>query len=178
MLRRRPARRILSICIAGGNVASKTEEHISRLLHEILANLPNGASVADSVQFRDVLSGLEYFLPAVIKDRHPEWKYESLDGILPLVARKTGQGEVEIFGECILISDQTLTPLHLRLQVSETGDEVSWLELRLGQLGEHGMVREPYQSPTTAAKRVYSLSDGKADTIEWVYKVTFGVRRL
>jgi hypothetical protein len=99
----------------------------------------------------------------------------SLDGIYPVLARKTGEGEMELFGQCILISDQTLTPLHLRLQVGPTEDEVSWLECRLGERGERGMVRTPYESQDRAFKRLYAL-EGKADAIDWVYKVTFGRR--
>ena len=90
-----------------------------------------------------MLSGLEFFIPQVLAEIHPEWKHESLDGFYPVVARKTGEGEAEIFGLCILISDQTTTPFHLRLQSSPSSDEVSWLECRLGEAGEHGMVRTP-----------------------------------
>ena len=122
------------------------------------------------------MSGLEFFLPQqVLSEIYPEWNHESLDGILPLVARKTGDGEADIFGLCIIISDQSLTPLHVRLQVAASTDEVSWLESRLGEQGKHGMVRTPYESSSAVAKRLYAL-DGKADLIDWVYKVTFGHR--
>ena len=158
-------------------MASRAEESISRSLRAILADLPNGACIGDSEQFEEVLSGLEFFLPhQVLSEVYPEWGGESLDGILPLVARKTGDGEAEILGLCILISDQTLTPLHVRLQVAVYTDEVSWLECKLGERGKHGMVRTPYESSSAVAKRLYAL-DGKADQIDWVYKVTFGKRR-
>jgi hypothetical protein len=61
----------------------------------------------------------------------------------------------------------------MRLQLSPTIDEVSWLELRLGERGRHGMVRTSYPSEGTIHKRLHALNR-KADTIEWVYKVTFG----
>jgi hypothetical protein len=158
-------------------MTSALEQSISRSLRAILADLPDNASIGDSEQFREVLSGLEFFLPhQVLNEIYPEWNHESLDGILPLVARKTGNGEAEIFGLCIIISDQTLTPFHVRLQVAAFGDEVSWLECRLGERGKQGMVRTPYESSSAAAKRLYAL-DGKADLIDWVYKVTFGHRR-
>ncbi len=155
-------------------MASRAELSVSRSLRAVLVDLPNGASISDSEQFREVLCGLEYFLPEVLGEIHPEWHRESLDGIIPLVARKTRAGEAEIFGLCIIISDQTLTPLHVHLQVAASADEISWLECRLGERGEQGMVRTPYES---LSKRLYAL-EGKADQIEWVYKVTFGHRRL
>jgi hypothetical protein len=156
-------------------MASRAEEVISRSLRAILADLPNSASIGESEQFREVLSALELFLPQVLNEIYPEWNHESLDGILPLMAWKTGDREADIFGLCIIISDQSLTPLHVRLQVDASTDEVSWLECRLGERGKHGMVRTPYSS-SAVAKRLHGL-DGKADQIDWVYKVTFGKRR-
>jgi hypothetical protein len=159
-------------------MVSRAEESISRSLRAVLADLPDGAGIGDSEPFRAVLSGLEFFLPhQVLREIYPEWDHESLDGIMPLLARKTGQGEAEIFGLCILISDQTVTPIHVRFQVAASIDEVSWLECRLGERGKHGMVRMPYDSSSKMAKRLYALN-GKQDQIDWVYKVTFGQRRL
>jgi hypothetical protein len=158
-------------------MASRAEESISRSLRAILADLPEGVSIGDSEQFREGLSSLALFLPdQVLSQIYTDWNHESLDGILPLLARKTGEGEAEIFGLCILISDQTLTPLHVRLQVAASTNEVSWLECRLGERGRHGMVRTPYESASAVSKRLYAL-DGKAELIDWVYKVTFGHRR-
>jgi hypothetical protein len=95
---------------------------------------------------------------------------------LPMVARKTADGEVEILGLCIIVSDQTVTPLHVRLQVTASTDAISWLECRLGERGKQGMVRMPYDSWTVMAKRLYAL-DGKHNLVDWLYKATFGHRR-
>jgi hypothetical protein len=158
-------------------MASRAEQKISRSLRAILADLPSGASFADSEQLPDVLTGLEYFLPVVLGEIHQEWKQEGLDGVLPLAARKTGDGEAEIFGLCIILSDQTLAPLHLHLQIADFDEEISWLECRLGERGQHGMMRTPYCELTAMKKRLHTL-EGRADLIDWVYKVTFGQRRL
>jgi hypothetical protein len=158
-------------------MAPRTEQFLSRTLRPVLANLPVGANIVESKQFREVLSGIEYFLPEVLGEIYPEWTQESLDGVIPLVARKTNDAEAEIFGLCIIISDQTVTPLDLRLQVAVANDEISWLECRLGERGEHGMVRTRYDSLNAAAKRLHAL-EWKADLIDWVYKVTFGEKRF
>lgn len=158
-------------------MVSRAEETVGRLLRAILADLPDGADIDDSEQFRAVLFGLESFLPhEVLMEIYPEWDRESLDGIMPMLARKTGEDEAEIFGLCILISDRTVTPLHVRLQAAASTDEVSWLECRLGERGNHGMVRVPYGSLGTIVKRLHAL-DCRPDQIDWVYKATFGHRR-
>ena len=157
-------------------MASRAEQSVSRSLRAILADLPSGGSFADSEQLQGVLGGLEFFLPEVLREIYPEWDRESLDGFFLQLARKTGEGEAEIFGLCILISDQTLTPIHLNLQVSASGEEISWLECRLGEKGEHGMVRTPWSSSSAASRRLHAL-EGRAEAIEWVYKATFGDRR-
>lgn len=156
---------------------SSIEQNICRSLRTVLAGLLHGASINDSEHFREILSGLEFFLPhQVLNEVYCEWDHESLDGIIPMLARKTGEGEAEILGLCILISDQTLTPVHIRLQIAASTDEVSWLECRLGERGKTGMVRVPCDSHEALAKRIYAL-DRKQDRIDWVYKVTFGERR-
>jgi hypothetical protein len=156
---------------------AKAELIASRCLRAILAGIPTGATIGDSPEFRHALTGLEWFLPGVLAEIHPEWTGESLDGIFAHVSHKTGEGEAEIFGLCCLMSDQTLTPIHIHLQLSPTTDEVSWLELRLGEKGKTGMVRSPYPASGSLHNRLYGLSR-RVKTIEWAYKVTFGHRSL
>ena len=161
-------------------MASRAEQNVSRALRAILADLPTGADVLDSEQFRYVQSGLESFVPEVLREIHAEWHNESLDGFYPVVARKTETAEIEMVGLCILISDQTLTPIYLRFQIAPSADEVSWFECHLGERGKNGIVRMPYGSLDKALHREYErlyLLDGQDDTIDWVYKVTFGIHR-
>src|SRR5215218_4706872 len=122
-------------------MASRAEQVLSRALRSALADLPDGAGVPDSEPYRDALTALEYYIPEVLGELHREWRFGGLDGVIPVVARKAGAGEVELLGLCVLMDDQTLTPLHLRLRVSLIGDAVAWLECRLGEAGAGGMVR-------------------------------------
>ena len=94
-------------------MASRAEERISRSLRKALALLPEGAELPDSPEFSDVLLGLEYFIPPILAAIYPEWKHEGLDGFLPLVARKNGNLSAMIYGLCILIIDQTTTPINV-----------------------------------------------------------------
>jgi hypothetical protein len=158
-------------------MGSVAEQKLCRSLQAILADLPDRATIPDSEQFREVLVCLQYFIPVILAEVHREWRFQGLDDVLPVMARKTVEGEVEILGLCCFVSDQTLTPFHLRLQVAVSAEDVSWLECRLGERGPQGMVRMPFHSLNAARKRLYLLTD-KASLIDWVYQVTFGHRRI
>jgi len=157
-------------------MTSKAEQHLSRYLRAVLMNRPVGASIPDCELSNEALRGLEHFLSEVLGEIYPEWQSESLDTIYPTMSRKTSEWEVEIFGLCIIVSDQTLAPLHVCLQIAPANNEVSWLECRLGKRGKDGMVRTPYEFLSKMRTRLYLL-DGNADQIDWAYKATFGERR-
>lgn len=150
-------------------MASQVENTVARSLRAVLAALPDGANIDDSDEFQTLLSGLEYFLPAVLGEVHQEWKGQGLDGFLFGLKRKMGPGEAEFFGMCIFISDQTLTPIHLRLRVAAASDEVEWLECSVGKPGDGkgGMMRVPYNSTKGGLLCT-------PDSIPWVYRVGFG----
>jgi hypothetical protein len=97
---------------------------------------------------------------------------------MPTSATKLGDCDAEIFGLCILISDQTLAPFHLRLQVDSQSDVINWLECRLGEESSEGMRRVPYDSPDNLYKKLHSMAFAEnVDLIDWTYKVTFGNRQ-
>ena len=146
---------------------SRSEELVARAVRKTLDGLAIDATLDESDDLRDVLSALEYFLPEVLREIHSEWNDESLDGVCPLVTRKTREREIEILGQCILITDQALAPLHLNLQVHPSENRVNWLQCSLGEKGPRGMVRG------SGLKRLISLKDG-VGSIEWAYRVGYG----
>ena len=156
-------------------ITTKSEQKASERLRKILAPLSVGAKIRDSADFRDVLISLEFFIPIVLQELHPEWKYESLDGIYPLTAHKTGDDEAEIFGLCIIISDQTLTPIHIRIQIAPSNDEVTWMECRLGEKTAEGWKRLPWS--VSKVNKLLAALAGREREIDWVYQVGFGERR-
>src|ERR1700678_2368623 len=92
------------------------EQRISRALRSLLEPIANGAGFVENSGLRDVLIGLEFFLPSILLDIYPYWKGESLDGFYLYEARKIGCRKAELSGVCILISDQTITPFDIRMQ--------------------------------------------------------------
>ena len=152
---------------------SGSEELVAKSVRKTLDGLAVGTTIAESDDLRRVSNALEWFIPEVLREIHPEWSDESLDGVYPLIARKVGEREIEIVGQCILISDQTLVALHLNLQVHPSEDRVNWLQCSLGEKGQRGMVRRAYGSGSSGMKQLISLEDG-VGSIEWAYRVGYG----
>ncbi len=98
-------------------MASALEQDLARALRAVLAGRPHGATIAQA-DLRDIVTALEFLLPKILRESHAEWEHESLDGILPAITQKVRDDEVELFGECILISDQTTVPFQLCVQLS------------------------------------------------------------
>lgn len=158
-------------------MTSKTEEVVAHSLRACLAGLVENATIEESEDFRSLVSGLEFFLPAVLSEVHHEWRDESMDGFHLVVARKTGPREAEFIGLCILISDQTLTPIHIRLRGSASENEIEWLECKVGESGEGKgqMVRLPYDSPRQG--KLLATLPNRLNTLDWAYHVGFGERQ-
>lgn len=153
------------------------EENLARALREALRTIAIDAEIERSDDFqRGILVALECFIPQILTERHGEWKGESLDGILPFQMRKIGAGAAEIIGHTILISDQTVVPIHLRLQASTGFDEISWLECRIGERQGAKMKRVPYQHFLPILSQLEDIA-GNVDAIDWSYAVTFGHRQ-
>jgi hypothetical protein len=152
--------------------ASRAEQLVSRWLRSVLEALPKGAPVNHSKQFREMSLALERFIPEVLRDVDSEWEDESLDGFLPLYAIKTKEQEMEVYGLCIIISDQTLTPIHLRIRAAVSTDEIEWMRCRLGERQGGGITRVPYSAE--AIRRMLAGLAGREEEIGWVYKAEFG----
>ena len=153
---------------------SKAESHICDHLRPILASLPSHAAIDDSEEFDEVLRALERFLPEVLDEVHPEFTGEGLDGVYAAHAQKTAEREIEIIGLCCILSDQTLTPLHLRLQLAQATDYVSWVDCRLGENTATGMRREPYRGAIVNDNMLHVMK--RLDSIDWYYHVSYGER--
>jgi hypothetical protein len=118
------------------------------------------------------MTSFEYFLPEVLREVHDEWEYESLDGVYPRWFRNMGDREAELLGLAIFISDQTVTPVYVELQLSPTLDRVAWIDLRLGEHTETGCRREPYRGAKVNGSMLHIAE--RFDSIDWFYHVSYG----
>lgn len=149
--------------------ASKAEEVASRALRVLLERLAYGSAIDDSDQFSNFQSALEHFIPAALRETYPWWEHESLDAFRFAVSRKLGPDEAEFIGLCLLISDQTWTPIHLRLRLAANENRLEQFLLFLGEsgTGNGGMVRMPYNSASDG-KLVRSV-EPRLQSIQWAY---------
>lgn len=147
------------------------EQYIAVALRKTLEGVACGGALAETPELQSVLAGLEYFLPQILSELHPFWKWESLDGFYLAEAMKTGPCKARLRGICILISDQTLTPFDLKMQVSPYEDEIEWMECRIGECGhgKGGMARWHGHS--------HGFLQRSLKLIDWKYSATFGEER-
>jgi len=159
---------------------SKIEPNCSRHLLALLKPLSDQDGIPEGTAgFREFASGLEYILPPILAEVYDHWSTESLDGFVFSTARRIGPESAELIGMAILINDQTVTPVHILLQVDPERDEINWMECRIGEpgKGKGGMNRLPFGSPK-ADKWFRQLSAGNLPpSIDWVYMAGYGERR-
>ncbi len=151
--------------------ASATEQHLARDLRTVLQNVDVGDHIVDSDDLREAMSTLEYFIPQVLREIHPEWKHESLDAVFPEIVTKKAKYEIEIIGTCIIISDQTMVPTYNWIRVSATDDVIESMQCKLGELTGDTMKRVPYGSNSGCRIPIAS----RVDSVKWAYHVAFGL---
>ncbi len=145
------------------------ERMACRSLRAALAPLAVGSCVETSDDRQSFESALELLIPAWLQDKYPWWRHEGVDAFRFTVARKVGPSEAEFIGLCLLISDQSWTPMHLRLRVSSDEEAVDSLQCKVGEVGEGlgGLARTPYGS-TRESKVLHSVAE-RIEAITWAY---------
>lgn len=150
---------------------SVAEQRVCEILSPLLRSHEVGDSIILSSDDGHIFSSLQFFLPGVLREIHAEWRHESLDGIYPASFRKTGERDIELIGLALFISDQTLTPLHVRFQLSSDFDCVSWIDLKLGERIDGKCRRDPYGSATASGKTMHVTN--RLGSIDWYYHVGY-----
>lgn len=153
---------------------TKAEYAASVSLRTLLGPLLSGSTIEDSDTLGEFKSALEIFLPSELAKSYAWWRGESLDAFRFSVARKVGPDEAEFVGLGLLISDQSWTPLHLRLRVASQDERIDWLELKLGESGSGsgGIVRTP-DGAKHEAKVLHRLAT-RLESIDWAYAIQRG----
>ncbi len=150
-----------------------SEERAAKNFHLLLERTPIGAELERCPELREACNGLEWYLPDVLSNACSEWD-EVLDGVDPIRATKTGAREVDIVAIAILISDQTVSLMHLQLQIDRQGKCIPWLKLRLGERINGHWLREKYGEDKILGR--LSLRDWNLDAVDWYFKVGYGER--
>lgn len=116
---------------------------VARTARSILNATEMGHFCLSSPLLQSLLSSLEGFISQLFHEIGVLVN-DSVDGIYAEIAEKRGAHEIRILGNCILITDQCLTPIDVRFSVARDKDEVDWCDCKLGEMGPNGMVRTPY----------------------------------
>ncbi|WP_242166344.1 hypothetical protein [Lysobacter sp. M15] len=149
---------------------------IQNQLAQELASLMEGVRVEEEFEVRpssSLCSSLELFLPAILRNKYPSWEKESIDGIFPSSAVRTGEGSARIFGIAILISDQYVTPFLANIDLTSDGCQIRVAEVFVGEAGggKLGISIAPF-SKDKIETQIFHISK-RVNEIEWKYKVKF-----
>jgi hypothetical protein len=119
------------------------------------------------------LGVLESFLPEILAQAFEWWESESLDGVLPHRMRKTAARELELSGLCILIGEQSVIPVHLRLRHAEHVNEIEWLDCRIGETvaGSGEMTRIKWPNWHRSLDRLQRETDARLAVMQWAFRV-------
>jgi hypothetical protein len=149
------------------------ETKICDRLRVLFSSVAIGSEIPQSQEFSEFQTGLEYFIPSVLKEKYSFWYKESLDAFRFTVQRKTGDMDAEFIGLCLLITDQVWTPLHLRLGIYPENSRVKWLECKLGELGNNNEILTVPHNSAKETKLLYSV-DARLEKILWAFTISLG----
>jgi hypothetical protein len=133
----------------------------------------------EDADLNEALVELQFYLPTVLREVYDHWRWEAMDGFRPPVLRKTGPRQMELIGLVSLLPDCDETPIHFHVQVAADGQDIVWLECRVGErgYGRGGMKLHRWgAASTTSLYRKFDRPEA-LDDIDWVYRVTFGERQ-
>lgn len=119
-----------------------------------------------------VLGAFQFYLPQLLRQAHPFWEDESLDGFAELVAWRTDERSLRVFGLAQLITeDQSWTPCELQLTVAPEEARFAALTCRLGSPGSDrgGLDRSYTHDRLDDALRAFAV--WRTRSADWVYEV-------
>ena len=148
-------------------MCSSLESLVSVRLRAVLAVLGDGASIPASSAFQELQDALESWVPALLG-----WRHESIDAFRFASARRLSDLTAEFLGLCLLISDQTWTPLHLRVTLAPSSDSVASVQCGLGEpgIGASGLLRVPYASKE--ADTLLASLPSRVHELPWVFAMS------
>lgn len=149
------------------------EAQLASELKALLAGVLVGSEFAVAPS-SDLCYSLELFIPKVLSSHHSEWEQESLDGVFVARARKTGSAAAELAGTCILISDQTVTPLLMELTLSPSGECIKFFHVRIGEAGGGRLGISGPGCNSREARELLATVATRLPSIAWSYDIASG----
>lgn len=148
---------------------SKAEIFTCKLIRDATKHLDIGNAISESNNLQNILSGLERLIPSFLSQEYEFWKHESLDGIFPLKVLKTDINELYLIGMCVLISDQTMIPVCLKIKTEINSDTINTFICKVGENVNNNLFKFTYSS-NEWEKKLYTLNE---NTVKWYYEIEF-----
>jgi hypothetical protein len=112
---------------------AKFEELAAQYLRLALRGVQEGDHIPEGGPRAQLQSAFELFLPLILRQADPShWRLEAFDAFRFPVARKTGPLEAEFCGGGLLLSDETWTPVQVRLRAAADSDTIAWARCQVG----------------------------------------------
>ena len=150
---------------------SSLDDQIASELSALFAEVPVGAEFGVHPS-EDICYSLELRIPQLLSRRHVEWKHECLDGVFVARARKTGVAAAQLVGTCILMSDQTVTPLLVELSLSRSQTSIERFRVCLGEPGGGPLGISGPACNSRDAEHLLATVSSRLDLIAWAYRFT------
>ena len=152
------------------NPPTRAEHVLGVQLREFLAATGTGSETS----YRDMLSALEYYTTELLQYCEGWPSHESLDGVLPSRITKVDENEMEVLGVCILISDQTVTPMHATFRLTPRSEDIAMATCRVGEpdRASGGLLRLPYGSADASLAR--STLPDRLGMFPWLFTIEVG----
>lgn len=151
---------------------AKFEELAAQYLRLSLRGVQEGGHVPETEARMQLQSALELFLPLMLRNADPNhWRLEAFDAFRFPVARKTAPLEAEFRGAGLLLSDETWTPVQVRLRAAADADTIEWGTCQVGDRLAGPGKRLPSQSPELG--RLLSSICDHPEKIDWAFSAEY-----
>lgn len=150
---------------------------MGRRIASEVKSLLMSASIGDEFAVHpssDLCYLLELFIPKLLSGRYSEWLTEGLDGIFVAYAKKSGRSAAVLIGTCILIRDQTVTPLAIDVVVDLSAEVITYFRVRLGEKGGGCLGISGPSCNSSEARQLLGDVCGRHECIQWVYIASIG----
>lgn len=154
------------------SMMAKFEELAAQYLRLSLRGISEGEAIPDSEPRRQLQSALELYLPLMLRGADPNhWRLEAFDGFRFPIARKTGPCEAEFRGAGLLLTDETWTPVQVRLRAAGDADTIAWGSCQVGDRLVGPTERPKFASPSLG-NLLASVAE-HPEKMEWAFSVEF-----
>lgn len=151
---------------------AKFEELAAQYLKLVLHGVADGDPIPESGARTQLHSAFELFLPLMLREADAShWRLEAFDAFRFPVARKTGLLEAEFRGAGLLLSDETWTPVQVRLRAASDGDTIVWGSCQVGDRLVGRAERLPSNSPDLGKLLAAVCEHPK--TIAWAFSAEY-----